>query len=203
VRRVVRAADDDEVVASVLDLRPAEPQQGEVGAVTQPGQLHGNSKVMSRAPRGPRGKKDGNESITAAKITLMGTLSAALITAAATVSPILFRDEQPPNAVAPPPPGTVRGGGDVPPSPLSARPAQPAQCAYVTKKDAWVFTAPNTTAKKLRPKPIDSGITILNDPHPPGWTPVLTPFDDPKRNWMQTDVLSVPYSGESPCPDKR
>lgn len=88
----------------------------------------------------------------------------------------------------------------------SATPAdQLAQCAYVTKKNAWIFTAPNITAKKLRtqPKPIDSGITILNDSHPPGWTPVLTPFEDPKRNWMQTDVLSVPYRGKISCQDRK
>lgn len=86
----------------------------------------------------------------------------------------------------------------------SATPAdQLTQCAYVTKKDAWIFTAPNITSKKLRPKPIDSGITILNDPNPPpGWTPVLTPYGDPKRNWMQTDVLSVPYRRESSCLDR-
>jgi hypothetical protein len=38
VCRVMRAADDD-----VLDLRPAKPQQGEVGLVTERGQLHGNA----------------------------------------------------------------------------------------------------------------------------------------------------------------
>jgi hypothetical protein len=38
VCRVMRAA-DEEVIASVLDLRPAEPQEGEVGLVTERGQL--------------------------------------------------------------------------------------------------------------------------------------------------------------------
>jgi hypothetical protein len=72
----------------------------------------------SSSPRGGPGKKDRNESITVAKIALMGTLLAALITAAATVFPVLLRDD-PPNAGAIPPPGIARGS-DVPPGRLSA-----------------------------------------------------------------------------------
>jgi hypothetical protein len=63
---------------------------------------------MSRAPRGRSGKGSGSESITVAKIALIGTVLAALITAAATVIPALLKDGQSP---------TVSGdGGGIPPS---------------------------------------------------------------------------------------
>lgn len=76
-------------------------------------------------------------------------------------------------------------------------------CAYVTKGPAWIYDAPDTSAAKLREKPIDSGITVLDRPHPPGWTAVFTPYDQPKYKWMQTADLSAPYDGPHPCPDHK
>jgi hypothetical protein len=84
---------------------------------------------------------------------------------------------------------------------LSAAGGKFAQCAYVIKQPADVFDSPDEGSSVLRDKPTGSGITILDSPHPQGWTPVLTPRETPREHWMLTTALSTPTAGPDPCPD--
>lgn len=95
------------------------------------------------------------------------------------------------------PAGTRENAG----SASSSTSSRSALCAYVVEEPAEVYNAPDTSSGVLRKKPINSGITVLDLPHPPGWTAVSTPFDAPGFKWMQTADLSAPYNGPHPCQD--
>jgi transcriptional regulator with XRE-family HTH domain len=172
---------------------PVPPLAGQDEPAGGPRDGHVHTDGTSTGADQPPPRSRSPRRLTAA---LTVTALAAAIVITITVIVPLIRGTGHPAATPPPDAGT----------PGQALPAalHPAMCAYVTRDNAWIFTAPSLSARKLRrqPKPVGSGITIFNGSHPPGWTPVLTPRDVPRRNWMQTDVLSTPYHGEDPCRDR-
>jgi hypothetical protein len=78
---------------------------------------------------------------------------------------------------------------------------QAAQCAYVTRLPATVFSAPSGEAATVKAKDLGNGVEILKRPHPSDWLPVYTPRSSPDRNWMHANVLSTPVAGTRPCHD--
>lgn len=191
---------------SLLRNRQARPRLGDTGVhgpVMAPEPPGGTDDTSASEAAGQR-HSDGTRTRAGGqarhrlsrrfRLVVLVTVIGAVI-AGATIA-ILTHSAGPLPGAAPPGTGSLDHA--------AAAAQHPAVCAYVTRENAWIFTAPSTTARKLRsqPKPIGSGITILDGPRPPGWTPVLTPRDMPRRNWMQTSVLSSPYHGESPCPDR-
>ena len=78
---------------------------------------------------------------------------------------------------------------------------QPAQCAYVTRLPATVFSSPSDDAKVVKAKDLGNGVEILQWPHPSSWLPVYTPRNSSDHNWMQANVLSTPVAGTRPCQD--
>lgn len=78
---------------------------------------------------------------------------------------------------------------------------QTAQCAYVTRLPAIVFSAPSDKAATVKAKDLGNGVEILKLPHPSDWWPVYTPRSSPDHNWMHANVLSTPVAGTRPCHD--